>query len=109
MLICILSMTACGKKEPEYIITEEEAYEYAIQVSAVDTEDDARLLMREINNRMAILLDYIEHEEIPENERDRWRNIYDKYEALRDKLMKKPITKFKYMQLWVENNPNTLM
>lgn len=88
---------------------EKDLYEYAIQVSAVDTEDDARLLMREINNRMAILLDYIEHEEIPENERDRWRNIYDKYEALRDKLMKKPITKFKYMQLWVENNPNTLM
>lgn len=88
---------------------EKDLYEYAIQVNAVDTEDDARLLMREINNRMAILLDYIDHEEIPENERDRWRNIYDKYEALRDKLMKKPITKFKYMQLWVENNPNTLM
>lgn len=88
---------------------EKDLYEYAIQVNAVDTEDDARILMREINNRMAILLDYIEHEEIPENERDRWRTIYDKYEALREKLMKKPIAKFKYMQLWVENNPNTLM
>lgn len=58
MLICILSMTACGKKEPEYIITEEEAYEYAIQVAgyvtymantnaeAIDWENDVLLAER---------------------------------------------------------------
>lgn len=55
MLICILSMTACGKKEPEYIITEEEAYNYAVEVAgyvtymatndteAVDWDDDVLL------------------------------------------------------------------
>lgn len=88
---------------------EDDLYEYAIRIKTANTEDEARLLMREINNRIAILSDYMEHEEIPENARDRWQKVYDKYIILRDKLAAKPIAKYKYMQLWVEENPDTLM
>lgn len=88
---------------------EEDLYEYAIRIKTANTEDEARLLMREINNRIAILSDYIEHEEMSENEQDKWQKVYDKYIVLRDKLAAKPIAKYKYMQLWVEENPDTLM
>lgn len=88
---------------------EDDLYEYAIRIKGANTEDDARLLMREINNRMAILADYIKHEEIPDGEKDRWQKVYEKYEALREKLANKPVAKYKYMQLWVEENPDTLM
>jgi hypothetical protein len=88
---------------------EDDLYEYNIRLKTATTEDDARLLMREINNRMAILMDYINHEEIPENERDKWLKLYDKYASLREKLANKPISKFKYMNLWIDSNPNTLM
>ena len=88
---------------------EDDLYEYNIRLKTATTEDGARLLMREINNRMAILMDYINHEEIPENERDKWLKLYDKYASLREKLANKPITKFKYMNLWIDSNPNTLM
>ena len=88
---------------------EDDLYEFNIRMKTANNEEDARLLMREINNRMAILMDYITHEEIPEADRDKWLKLYDKYASLREKLSNKPITKFKYMNLWVDQNPNTLM
>lgn len=83
---------------------ENELYEYAVRIKTATTESEARCLIREINNRMDILSDYMENELTDDDtgERDRLQKIYDKYSSLRDKLTQMPITKYKYLQLWVD-------
>lgn len=83
---------------------ENELYEYAVRIKTATTESEARCLIREINNRMDILSDCMENELTDDDtgERDRLQKIYDKYSSLRDKLTQMPITKYKYLQLWVD-------
>ena len=45
---------------------EDDLYEYKMRIRNVETQDDALLLMRQINNRMAILDEYLlENDDIP--------------------------------------------
>lgn len=97
---------------------EDDLFEYSMRVKNVDDENSAILLMRQINNRMGIICDYLESESdnISDIERKRWEKLYDKYDKVREEMVKKPIYSRKMYGLFVDynalmnmNNPQNMM
>ena len=70
----------------------------------VETQDDAILLMRQINSRMSILEEYLDTEELDEKDRKRWEDCYKKYLELRDALSRKTVYNKKMYGLFVDYN-----
>lgn len=66
-------------------------YEFFMRMKNVEDEDDALLLMRQINTRISILTEYLEEfgAEMEEAEKKKYFNILDKFTALREKLANK--------------------
>lgn len=83
---------------------EDDIYEYRMRIKNVETENEAIYVIRQINNRMAIISDYLETEELSDIERDRFFKLYDKYDALREELSKKAIYSRKMYGLFVDYN-----
>lgn len=83
---------------------EEDLYEYGMRLRNVDTQDDAILLMRQLNSRMSILEDYINYEDIDDDERQRWLAVYHKYQEIRAELSKKTVYNRKMYGLFVDYN-----
>lgn len=84
---------------------EEDIYEYQMRIRNVDDEDEAIVLMRQINSRMSILDDYIYNSQnIDNKELERWHKLYDKYDLLRQELSKKTIYNNKSYGLWLDYN-----
>jgi len=84
---------------------EEDLYEYKMRIRNVETQDDAILLMRQINNRMAILDEFlIEHPELSEKDRKHWDDIFNKYQVLREELSDKAVYNKKMYGLFVDYN-----
>ena len=83
---------------------EEDLYEYSVRVKNVETEEDAILLMRQLNSRLEILDDYLTTEQLPESDKKRWSSLLDKYMKLREQLSKKAIYKQKMYGLFVDYN-----
>lgn len=83
---------------------EEDLFEYNMRLRNVETQDDAILLMRQINSRMSILEEYLDTEELDEKDRKRWEDCYKKYLELRDALSKKTVYNKKMYGLFVDYN-----
>ena len=84
---------------------EEDLFEYTMRLRNVETQDDAILLMRQINSRMSILEDYLrEDTEMEDKERQRWEKCYEGYVKLRDDLSKKSVYNRKMYGLFVDYN-----
>lgn len=84
---------------------EEDIYEYQMRIRNVESEDEAIVLMRQINSRMSILDDYIYNSQnVDKKELERWEKVYDKYELLRQELSKKTIYNNKSYGLWLDYN-----
>ena len=83
---------------------EEDLYEYNMRLRNVETQDDAILLMRQINSRMSILEEYLEEEDMDDKDRKRWESCYNKYTELRDALSKKTVYNRKMYGLFVDYN-----
>lgn len=84
---------------------EEDLYEYKMRIRNVETQDDAILLMRQINNRMAILDEFLlEHPELTEKDRKHWYDVFDKYQTLREELSDKAVYNKKMYGLFVDYN-----
>lgn len=83
---------------------EDDLYEYCMRIKNIDDEASAIQLMRQINSRMGIISDYICEEELSEHERKRWESLYDKYDKLREEMVKKPIYSRKMYGLFVDYN-----
>lgn len=84
---------------------EEDLYEYKMRLRNVETQDDAILLMRQINNRMAILDEFlIEHPELSEKDRQHWEDVFNKYQTLREDLSSKAVYNRKMYGLFVDYN-----
>lgn len=66
-------------------------YEFFMRMKNVEDEDDALLLMRQINTRISILTEYLEEfgPEMEEPEKKKYFNVLDKFTALREKLATK--------------------
>ena len=65
---------------------ENDLFEYEMRVKNIDDENSAILLMRQINNRMGVISDYLEEENLSDSERRRWQAVYDRYDKLRVKI-----------------------
>ena len=83
---------------------EEDVFEYNMRLRNVETQDDAILLMRQINSRMSILEEYLEGEDMDEKDRARWEACYKKYLDLREALSKKTVYNKKMYGLFVDYN-----
>lgn len=84
---------------------EDDLYEYTMRLRNVETQDDAILLMRQINSRMSILEDYLRDEpDLDDKERKRWEDCYNKYLEIRTALSKKTVYNKKMYGLFVDYN-----
>lgn len=83
---------------------EEDLFEYNMRLRNVETQDEAILLMRQINSRMSILEDYLREEDLEDEEYKRWESCYKKYLELRDALSKKTVYNRKMYGLFVDYN-----
>ena len=88
---------------------EDDIYEYRMRIKNVETESDAIYIVRQINNRMGIISDYLENEELSELDRERFFKLYDKYDGLREELSKKAVYNRKMYGLFVDYNALQLM
>ncbi len=83
---------------------EQDVYEYTMRIKNIEDENDALLLMRQINNRISILEDYVTTEELEDRERDKIYKLMDKYYTLRESLTKKTVYKQKMYGLFADYN-----
>ena len=83
---------------------EQDVYEYMMRIKNVEDEDDALLLMRQINNRISILEDYIYNEELTEAQYNKWNGVLQRYLELRENLTKKAVYKQKMYGLFADYN-----
>ena len=83
---------------------EDDIYEYRMRIKNVETENDAIYIVRQINNRMGLISDYLENEDLSELDRERFFKLYDKYDSLREELSKKSIYNRKMYGLFVDYN-----
>ena len=83
---------------------EEDLYEYNMRLRNVETQDEAILLMRQINSRMSILEEYLEEEDMDEKDKERWTACYKKYLEIREALSKKTVYNKKMYGLFVDYN-----
>jgi hypothetical protein len=75
-----------------------------MRIRNVDDEDEAIVLMRQINSRMSVLDDYICYADCNEQERKRWEKVYYKYDKIRDELANKSIYNHKSYGLFLDYN-----
>ena len=81
---------------------EDDLYEYTLRVKSVDEQDEALIILRDINSRLAILDDYLTDKNLSDAERDRWLDVRKKYLMLREELSKKTTYDDKYYGLFVK-------
>ena len=84
---------------------EEDLFEYNMRLRNVETQDEAILLMRQINSRLSILEEYLEdNTDIDEKDKKRWEECYKKYIEIREALSKKSVYNRKMYGLFVDYN-----
>lgn len=80
----------------------EDVFEYQMRIRNVTTEDEAIVLLRQINTRMAILDDFLTNSNITEKEYEKYHQLYIRYEDLREELAEKNVYNKKRYGLWFE-------
>jgi hypothetical protein len=70
---------------------EDDFYEIEFNVNNMETQDDAVLLLHQINSRMAVIDDFLTSEELDRVAYKRWMDLYNKYNNLRSTISKNKI------------------
>ena len=70
---------------------EDDFYEIQFQYNNMETQEDALLLIHQINSRMSVIQDYLEDEKLNQMDRKRFQKLYDDYNELRMKISKSRI------------------
>ena len=83
---------------------EDDVYEYRVRIKNIDTEEDAIYTVRQINNRLGVISDYLENEDLSDIDKERFYKLYDKYDGLREELSKKAVYNKKMYGLFVDYN-----
>ncbi len=82
---------------------EDDLYEFSIRVKNADTEEDAYLTLRSINNRINLLEEYLYlNPDISQAEADHWRSVCDQFRKLRIALSNKKIVNQKSYGIFVD-------
>lgn len=80
-------------------------YEFSMIKNNVSDQDEAILLMRQINTRISILADAIETEEMSEKKKKDFSDLLEKYEKLRDELSRRLVYKDRFVGVMVNYPP----
>lgn len=84
-------------------ILEDELFEYQLRIKNVDEQDEALIILRELNTRLSIIDDYIcSEKDLSESEKDRWFELANRYREAREELSKKTTYDEKYYGLFVK-------
>ena len=82
---------------------EDNLYEIKLQIKNLETEEDALYVMRSINTRLNILMDYIYNTEgLSEKEIQHWEYVAGQYRAAREELIKKKIWNKKQYGIFID-------
>lgn len=81
---------------------EDDLYEYSLRIKNIDEQEDALMVLRQINLRLAMIDDYMATEKLAESDFERWDRLRVKYQVLRDELSKKKVYDGKYYGLFVQ-------
>ena len=81
---------------------EDDLYEYNLRVKNIDDQEDALMVLRQINLRLAMIDDYMMTEKLSDSERERWDKLRVKYQIVRDELSKRKVYDGKYYGLFVQ-------
>lgn len=81
---------------------EDDLYEYSLRVKNVDEQDEALMLLRQLNLKISMIDDYIITEHLTQSERERWETLMRKYQMVRDELSKKSTYSDKYYGLFIQ-------
>lgn len=81
---------------------EDDLYEYSLRVKNVDDEDEALMILRQINMRIAMIDDYIISERLTGSAFDKWSTLKHKYDLVREELSKKTTYREKYYGLFLQ-------
>jgi len=82
---------------------EDDLYEYNLRAKNVDEQDEALIIIRQLNTRIAMIDDFIKTEEqLNEKDKERWGKLLDKYILLREDISKKSTYTEKYYGLFVQ-------
>ena len=76
---------------------ENDLYEYRMTVTNIDEQDEAILVMRQINARLAILEDMLTNKDASENQKQKIFKLIDQFKELRDILSRKVTYKDRYV------------
>ncbi len=80
---------------------EDELYEFAVRIKTLNTEEDALVMLRQINYRISLIDEYMRVENLSEDEKNRWYNLRDDYANIRNKILDKDLGKTKTYGLWI--------
>lgn len=80
-------------------------YEFNMIKNNISDQDEAILLMRQINTRISILSDALDTEDMPAKKKTELSNLLDKYEKLRDELSRKLVYKDRFVGVMVNYPP----
>lgn len=80
---------------------EDELYEFAVRLKTLNTEEDALVMLRQINYRISLIDEYMRVENLSEDEKNRWYNLKDDYNNIRNKIVEKDLGKTKTYGLWI--------
>ena len=81
---------------------ENDLYEFKMQVKTCVEQEEALFILKQINTRIGILDDYLQAEDISEDERNKWSAIDMEYRALREELVKKKLSMRKNIGYYVD-------
>ena len=68
----------------------------------LNSEEDALVMIRQINYRISLIDEYIRTENLSEDEKNRWYDLRDDYNNVREKIVEKDIGKSKAYGLWIQ-------
>lgn len=83
-------------------VIEDDLYELALQAKNVDEHDDALMVIRQINSKLAVIDDFMMSEKLDQHELERWSDVRNKYLHIREELSKKTTYDEKYYGLFVK-------
>ncbi len=70
---------------------EDDLYQFQFEINNLETQEEAILLIHQINSRMSVIMDFLSTEELTKSERIRWTKLLDKFNKLRENVSKQKI------------------
>ena len=67
---------------------EDDLYQFQFEANNLETQEEAMLLIHQINSRMSVIADFLSTEELTKQERTKWTKLMAEYNKLRSTISK---------------------